>query len=104
VLHEFPVDLPDAATEQRPALGWTAAILAAATLLLAVANAASIDSWGADLPPGPGVARIVDAAGRWRATTDRAGLGAPRARMHRLWKQMEAARWPGRASAGAAAS
>jgi hypothetical protein len=99
VSQQFPVDLPEAPAEPAHAFGWTAIILCIATLSLGLTNAASIDSWGADLPPSPLVAQFVDGADRWRETTDRAGLGAARATMHRLWKRLERARWPGRPSA-----
>ena len=92
---EFPVDLPDDPIDREPALGWTAITLGIATLSLALTNAFSIESWGADLPPSAAVARVVDEAGRWRAATDRLGLGAPRATMRRIWMQTEEARWPG---------
>ena len=92
---EFPVDLPGSPTGQEHGLRWTCIVLGVATLSLVLTNAASIESWGADLPPSPGVARIVDDAGRWRAVTENAGLSAPRATLHRGWKQLEEARWPG---------
>jgi hypothetical protein len=91
---EFPVDLPGGPIDRAPALGWTAITLGVATLSLALTNAFSIESWGADLPPSPTVARIMDEAGHWRAATDRIGLGTPRATMRRIWTQTEQARWP----------
>lgn len=91
---EFPVDLPGASGDREPALGWTAITLGIATLSLALTNAFSIESWGADLPPSAAIARVVDEAGRWRAATDRLGLGTPRATMRRIWTQTEEARWP----------
>src|SRR4051812_28054768 len=94
VAPEFPVDLPHDPINRKPALGWTAITLGIATLSLALTNAFSIESWGADLPPSATVARVVDQAGRWRAATDRLGLGTPRASMRRIWTQTEAARWP----------
>ena len=93
---EFPVDLPGDPIDRESALGWTAITLGVATLSLALTNAFSLESWGADLPPSPTVARIMDEAGRWRAVTDRVGLSAPRAAMRRIWTQTEEACWPGR--------
>ena len=93
VAPEFPVDLPEDPIDRAPALGWTAITLGIATLSLGLTNAFSIESWSADLPPSAGVARVVDEAGRWRAATDRLGLGTPRASMRRIWTQTEAARW-----------
>ena len=92
---QFPVDLPGRLICQENALGWTGTILAIATASLALTNAVSIDSWTTDLPPSAGVARIVDNADRWHAATDNVGLGTPRATLHRGWKQLEEARWPG---------
>lgn len=99
VAPEFPVDLPDVPEERHHALGWTASIFAIASLSLALTNAVSIDSWGAELPPSPGVARVVAEADQWKAMTDRAGFGTARSSLHRLWKHMEAARWPGQQNA-----
>ncbi|GAA0310601.1 hypothetical protein GCM10009087_20800 [Sphingomonas oligophenolica] len=95
---EFPVDLPGGPVGQDHGLRWTLMVLGVATASLALTNAVSIESWGADLPPSPGVARVVDDAGRWRATTDSAGLSAPRETLHRAWKRLEEARWPGQPS------
>lgn len=100
---EFPVDLPGDAIDRAPALGWTAMTLGIATLSLALTNAFSIESWGADLPPSATVARLMDETGRWRATTDGIGLGTPRAMMHREWRSLEEARWPGQGEAASAA-
>ena len=91
---EFPVDLPGPSGEAH-ALRWTTIAIGVATVALALTNASSITSWGAEQTPGPRVAQLLDRADRWRATTDRAGLGSARATMHRLWKKMEEARWPG---------
>jgi hypothetical protein len=93
---EFPVDLPDDPIGRRAALGWTTIALGVAAVSLALTNAASIASWSAELTPGSGTARILDDADRWHAATDRAGLGAPRATMHRMWRKMEEARWAAR--------
>ena len=94
VVQEFPVDLPGDPIDHVPALGWTAITLGVAALSLALTNAFSIESWGAELPPSATVARIMDDAGHWRATMDRIGLGAPRAVLHHSWKSLEEARWP----------
>lgn len=93
-MSEFPVDLPGPSGQEH-ALRWTAITIAVATLSLALTNANSITSWGAEQTPGPRVAQLLDRADRWRETTDRAGLGTARAAMHRLWKKMEEAEWPG---------
>jgi hypothetical protein len=100
---EFPVDLPGDAIDRAPALGWTAITLSVATLSLALTNAFSIESWGADLPPSATVAQVMEEAGRWRATMDGIGLGAPRATLHHGWKSLEEARWPGQQDSASAA-
>ncbi|WEK00383.1 MAG: hypothetical protein P0Y59_01410 [Candidatus Sphingomonas phytovorans] len=91
---EFPVDLPGPVSQEHE-LRWTTIVIAVATVSLTLTNAASIESWSAELTPGPRVAQLLDRAGNWRATTDRAGLGSPRATMHRIWKRLEQASWPG---------
>jgi hypothetical protein len=91
---EFPVDLPGPAGQEH-ALLWTVIAIGVATVSLALTNASSISSWGAEQTPGPRVAQLLDQADRWREITDRAGLGGARATMHRLWKKMEEAHWPG---------
>lgn len=91
---EFPVDLPGPVSQEH-GLRWATIVIAVATASLALTNAASIESWGAELTPGPRVAQLLDHADNWRATTDRAGLGSPRATMYRIWKRLEQASWPG---------
>jgi len=103
VAPEFPVDLPDDPIDRAPALGWTAITLGVATLSLALTNAFSIESWGADLPPSAAVAHIMDEAGHWRATMDRIGLGAPRETLHHGWKGLEETRWPAQQGTASAA-
>lgn len=89
--YEFPTDLPVDA--EGGALRWTATVIALATALLALTNAQSIRSWTEALPPGPRVLQLVATANDWEAAT--AGLGAGRARLHRLWRGMEETRWTG---------
>lgn len=91
--YEFPTDLPADANGGAGALRWTATVIALATLLLALTNAQSIRSWTEELPPGPRVLQLVAAANDWEAAT--ADLGAGRARLHRVWRGMEEARWTG---------
>lgn len=94
IASEFPVDLPGPAGQMH-ALRWTSIVIAVMTLSLTLTNAGSITNWAAEQTPGPRIALLLDHADRWRDTTDRAGLGNARATMHRLWKKMEAAGWPG---------
>lgn len=92
--YEFPTDLPADVDGGAGALRWTAGVVVLATVLLALTNAQSIRSWTEELPPGPRVLQLVEAANGWEAGT--AGLGWPRARLHRLWRGMEEVRWTGR--------
>jgi hypothetical protein len=99
MLHDFPVDLPDAPPPDRHALGWTGSIIAITALGLLLTNAVSIADWGAEMTPSPGVVRFVNIADRWHAFTGRTGLGAPRKGVHAVWKKLEAARFPGQEAA-----
>jgi hypothetical protein len=87
-----PVDLPGEEAE-RPALGWATGVIGGATLFLALTNAASIDGWARELPPGPYAGRATAATGHWLEITDAIGIGAPRATVHGWWKRAEAARF-----------
>jgi hypothetical protein len=101
IASEFPVDLPGPAGEMH-ALRWTSIVVGMATVSLALTNAASIYGWGTDLTPGSRVAQLVERADRWRVVTDNVGLGSPRATMHRMWRKIEEAQWPGQRPKGAA--
>jgi len=95
MLHDFPVDLPDAPPPDARALGWTTSIIAIAALGLLLTNAISIAEWGAEMTPSAAVVRFVNIADRWHAFTERTGLGAPRKGVHAVWKKLEAAHFPG---------
>jgi len=92
-LYEFPADFPN---DGKDALRWTASVIGAATLGLAVLNPGAISGWTNDLPPGPTTVRMVAASEAWRDALDRVGLGAGHARMHAAWKAAERADWSGR--------
>ncbi|TVV73394.1 hypothetical protein FOY91_12305 [Sphingomonas solaris] len=88
-----PVDLPGSTTiGGRPLLWTTTAIYLAAAFLL-MTNATAIHGWAVELPPNALSARVVTITERWEATTDRLGLGTPRAVVHGWWKQAQAARF-----------
>lgn len=101
-MHDFPVDLPGAPPPAPHDLRWTAGVIAMVALGLLATNAISLSGWVAELPPSENVVRLTDVADGWRAMMDRAGLGAPRAAAHRLWQQLESARFPGQPPAAAA--
>jgi hypothetical protein len=92
--YEFPTDLADEG-DPRAAFRWTAGVVATSAGLLALTNAAAISSWAAEFAPGPVTVHVVQAADGWEAATASVGLGTPHARMHRLWKRAEQARWDG---------
>ena len=89
---DSPVDLP-VEPIARVALGWASVVIAIAALLLLAANAVSLQDWIDDMPPTPIQQQAAEMAAQWRDTTDRIGLGAPRAWLHERWKRAEAARF-----------
>jgi hypothetical protein len=91
--YEFPTDLPDDPDQGAGALRWTASVIALTTALLALLNAQALTGWTQELPPGPGVVKLVDAATAWEDATAQLGLGAGHARMHKTWKAMQRAQW-----------
>lgn len=88
-----PVDLPGSTIIGGRPLLWATTAIYLAAAFLALTNATAIHGWAAELPPGAWTARLVTVAERWEATTDRLGLGAPRAAVHGWWKQAQAARF-----------
>lgn len=87
-----PIDLPDEPLDA-PGLGWTAGVIAIAALLLLAMNAVALRDWVEEQTPGPVQAQAAAAAEQWVALTDAIGIGRPRAWLHDLWKQIEAARF-----------
>ncbi|WP_231639262.1 hypothetical protein [Sphingomonas profundi] len=88
-----PVDLPGSTLiGGRPLLWTTTAIYLAAAFLL-LTNASAINGWAVELPPTATTARLVAITEGWQATTDRLGLGAPRALVNGWWKRAQAARF-----------
>lgn len=91
---ESPVDLPRDGVGKRP-LGWTTLTIFIASIVLLVTNAFTIRSWVDEQPTSPIQARLASWAGEWEAATDSLGLGRPRAELHALWKEGQAARFKG---------
>lgn len=89
---ESPVDLPRDGTAKRP-LGWATLTIFIASLFLLVTNAFTIEAWVDEQPAGPTQARLAGWAGEWLSATEALGLTAPRAEVHRLWKEGQAARF-----------
>ena len=87
--YEFPTDLSD--DSEPGALRWTSTVIALATAALALLNAQALTGWAEELPPGPTSVKLAAAATAWEDAT--AGLGIPRARLHKAWKQVERAEW-----------
>ena len=86
-----PVDLPGA--PDGSALRWTSIVVSTAALILLLTNAATLDDWARDLPPGAYAERATEATGRWAEFTARFGLGTPHAALHAQWKKAEAAKF-----------
>lgn len=92
--YEFPTDLADEG-DPKGALRWTFGVVAASAALLALTNAAAISSWASGFEPGPVTERLSRAADGWESATADLGLGTPHARLHKMWKRAELARWDG---------
>jgi hypothetical protein len=92
--YEFPTDLAED-SDPRGALRWTAGVIAMTAGLLALTNAQSISGWAAEFEPGPGTTELARAADGWEEITASVGLGYGHARLHKVWKRVEQARWSG---------
>ena len=90
-----PVDLPGSTLIGGAPLRWTTVVIATASLFLLFTNAATLDGWAKELPPSALAERLTTATTGWMELTDRLGLGAPRAFVHREWKRVEAAQFQG---------
>jgi hypothetical protein len=90
-----PVDLPPPPVPLPHPLRWTTSVIVIATLVLALFNARTLQSWSYQLPPNAATARIVTGAEAWYAATDRFGLNRPVAILHGWWEKARTARFPG---------
>ena len=93
--HELasPVDLPGKPLVGRDPLGWTTITISVASLALLCANAGTLTAWIDEKPPSAFQQRASDIAHRWEAAMDTTGITAPRAKLHAMWKQLQAARF-----------
>jgi len=89
---ESPVDLPRDEPRRKP-LGWTTLTIFVTSLFLLVSNAFAIKGWIDEQPTSPLQASLAYWAGEWEDATASLGLATPRAELHRLWKEAEAARF-----------
>lgn len=89
---ESPVDLPRDGVGKRP-LGWATLTIFVASLFLLVTNAFTIKAWVDEQPAGPTQAKLAGWAEEWLSATEALGLNTPRAEVHRLWKEGQAARF-----------
>lgn len=83
---------PDPVDAVRP-WRWTTGVIATATALLLVLNGHSAGDWFDELTPGAITEPLRAPIGGWTGTTARAGLDAPRARLHALWGRARALRF-----------
>ena len=88
-LTESPVDLPDPAEPLPAPLRWTSEVIVAATLVLALFNAAAIRSWSYQLDTNAFTARVVTAAEAWYDVADSVGLNRPVAATHAGWQSVK---------------
>lgn len=85
-----PFDAALASDEASPAqngLAWTSGVIAIASAVLLVFNAASPASWTGSLAPTELNARLHSAADAWLQLTVRLKLSAPRDALHDLWEK-----------------
>lgn len=90
-----PVDLPEPAAPLPRPLGWTIAVIAAASLVLALFNAGAIRGWAYELKPTAFNQRIVGAAETWYDVTASIGLDRPGETMRGWWQAARAIRFGG---------
>ena len=88
-----PVDLPGSTTIGGRPLLWTSVAVYLAAAFLLLTNAVALNGWAVELPPTATSARIVAVTEGWQAATERLGLGAARATVHRWWTQAQDARF-----------
>ncbi|HEY6816149.1 MAG TPA: hypothetical protein VI168_11460 [Croceibacterium sp.] len=92
--HDFPAEFPADPAGSGDALVWTAGVIVASALALALFNASAIANWTQDLPAGPRTARAIATAEAWNAETTEIGLDAPYQRVRHAWKRAKATPWP----------
>jgi hypothetical protein len=75
------------------AKGWTTRTIIVATIVLALLNAHSLQSWATTLPPDWGGETIRALADAWFGRTADAGLDAPRAAIHDAYDAKKGLTW-----------
>jgi hypothetical protein len=83
----------DAAIVADHARRWTSRIIIIATLMLAVFNAASIQTWATTLSPNWGTQTVSALADVWSSRLGDAGLDRPRAAVHNSYEAAKQAQW-----------
>ena len=83
----------DAAALSDQARRWTTRIIVIATLMLAVLNAASIQTWATTLPPDWGSQTVDDLAVVWTQRLAQLGLDRPRAAVNEAYEHMKQLQW-----------
>jgi hypothetical protein len=92
--HGFePEEPPHDDVEAARAKGWTTRTVIVATLLLALMNAHSLQSWATTLPPDWGGETARTLADAWYGRTADAGLDKPRAAIHDAFEAKKGLRW-----------
>ena len=79
--------------EAHRARGWTTRTVIMATLVLALLNAHSLQSWATTLPPDWGGETIRALADAWYTRTADAGLDTPRAAIHDAYEAKKSLTW-----------
>jgi hypothetical protein len=78
------------------AVRWTAAVLAASALVLALCNAESARNWSEGFPPSPAGHALRATCETWADLTQRIGLARPRAMVQTGWKRLHDLKWRAR--------
>lgn len=93
--HELasPVDISDEPLDEGRSFGWTATIIAVATILLLFANAGTLAAWVDEKTVSVPQQRASELANGWSDALGEIGITWPREELHRLWKQAQAARF-----------
>jgi len=92
----FPPQPPlDDEGEAARARRWTSQTMLAAVVMLLIFNAASLQNWARQQPPGWGVETVEQLADVWSARLSLLGADLPLQGLHEAWVGVRDARFPG---------
>jgi len=92
----FPPQPPlDDEGEAARARRWTSQAMLTAVIVLLIFNAASLQNWARQQPPGWGVATVEQLADVWATRLSLLGTDLPLQGLHETWADLREARFPG---------